>query len=58
VTEVKVPGLNDIQDWKMNLLAVSERHRCLVIAKDDKLQVYDLDPLSGTLTDQALKGLF
>ena len=31
---------NDLETWKMNLLAVSEKHRVLVIAVGGKLNVY------------------
>ena len=45
----KVPGIEaeSLETWKMNLLAVSEKHRVLAIAVVGKLYVYPLDPFSG-----------
>jgi len=42
----------------MNLLAVSEKYNLLVIAVDSKLHVYELDPISGCLSDQGQRGPF
>lgn len=40
---------NQLETWKMNLLAVSQKHRVLVIAVVDKLHVYSLDPFSAEI---------
>ena len=44
-----LPGLppGSLETWKMNLMAVSEKHRVIVIAVLDKLHVYGLDPFSA-----------
>lgn len=47
----KIPGLAPgmMETWKMNLLAVSEKHKVLVIAVLSKLFVYALDPFSAEI---------
>ena len=44
---MKVQGLDSIEGWKMNLMAVSEKYKIVVIAVESKLNVYKLDPISG-----------
>ena len=36
----------------MNLLAVSEKHRVVIIAVLDKLHCYALDPMAGTIVPE------
>ena len=36
----------------MNLMAVSERHQMLVLAVNEKLLVYQLDPLSCSVIEE------
>ena len=46
-----MPNLHpeQMETWKMNLLAVSEKHRLVVIAVRDKLHCYELDPFSAEI---------
>ncbi len=41
-----VEGLGQVEDWKMNLFVVSEKHRVVIFAIQSKLHVHELDPLT------------
>ena len=47
----QIPNMtgDHLETWKMNLLAISEKHRLIVIAVHDKLHVYGLDPFSAEI---------
>jgi len=38
-----------MQNWKMNLIAVSERYRVFIVALNSKLRVYELDPHTASI---------
>ena len=33
----------ELDEWKMNLMVVSEEHKCMIIAVDEKIHVYHFD---------------
>ena len=42
----KVPGIQEMEHWKMNLMAVSEKHRLAIFAIKSELHICELDLLT------------